>query len=202
MLFCWLSSTFHQMAAQWGCCHSQHACVRLHGGGGVPAEGGGCGRGRHRQLPVCSKQCSWPRKQPDGLTHHCQCVCVRTLGPATHSCLVLECPSSPAPPTAGIDTDFILPPPDTEAILSLDVAIPCGPPPSTPPADVSWTKGFSQLNPPHFMVAPNNSLIIRSVQLDDAGEYRCTATNPVSMVSRIGRPAVVTVLSESALQPK
>ena len=115
----------------------------------------------------------------------------------------IQPPSSPshlAPPTAGIGTDFILPPPDTEAVLSLDVAVPCGPPPSTPPANVSWTKSFSQLNPQRFTVAPNNSLVIRSVQLEDAGEYYCVATNPVSMASRIGGPSVVTVLSESCQQ--
>ena len=65
---------------------------------------------------------------------------------------------------------------------------------------MTWTKSFSQLNPPRFTVAPNNSLVIRSAQLQDAGNYYCTATNPVSMESRIGGPAVVTVLSESLLQ--
>ena len=130
---------------------------------------------------------------------------MRTSGPATHSnpappLLPLPSCPPPPPPTAGIGTDFILPPPDTEAVLSLDVAVPCGPPPSTPPANVSWTKSFSQLNPPRFKVAPNNSLIIRSVQLEDTGEYYCVATNPVSMASRIGGPSVVTVLSEFCQQ--
>ena len=97
---------------------------------------------------------------------------------------------------AGIGSVFQTPPPDTEAILGRNVSIPCDPPPSVPPANVTWTKNFFQLSRSRFVVAPDNRLLIYSVQLTDAGEYYCTATNPVSMVSRIGGPASLTVLSK------
>ena len=97
---------------------------------------------------------------------------------------------------SGIGSEFQTPPPNTEAILGLNTSIACDPPPSTPPANVTWTKNFFQIRPPRFVVAASNSLLIYNVRLSDAGDYYCTATNPVSMVSRIGGPATLTVLSE------
>lgn len=97
---------------------------------------------------------------------------------------------------AGLDTDFALEPPDTVAIIGEDVILNCTPPPSTPPAVITWTRDFSLLNDPRYQVQQNGSLLIRTVRLNDQSTYYCTATNPLLGTSRLSRGAVVTAIGE------
>ncbi len=88
-------------------------------------------------------------------------------------------------------------PSDTTAIIGRDVIIDCTPPLSIPPAVVSWSRDFAQLNNPRYQVQPNGSLVITGVELSDQATYYCTATNTLLGSSRTSRGAILTAIGET-----
>lgn len=91
---------------------------------------------------------------------------------------------------------FTLEPSNTTAVIGQDVTLDCAPPPSLPPAVVTWTRGFAQLNDPRLQVQQNGSLLVSEVELSDQGTYYCTATNTLLGTSRTSRGAVLTAIGE------
>ena len=99
---------------------------------------------------------------------------------------------------AGIGTTFELQPQDTVIAIGRVGVLNCLSPPSLPPAQISWTKNFSQLpNNQRFTVLQNGSLMITGAELEDQGIYYCTATNTLLGISRTSQPAQVTTIGKS-----
>ena len=93
-----------------------------------------------------------------------------------------------------LGTSFLAEPVDTTAIIGQSSMIDCAPPPSTPPANITWSRDLVQLDSPRFLVLENGSLVISAVELSDQGTYRCMATNPVLGTTRTSREAAVTAI--------
>ena len=77
----------------------------------------------------------------------------------------------------GLGSSFALEPEDTAAVVGQNVILDCSAPPSIPPAVVSWTRNSAPLNNSRYQVQQNDSLLISSTILEDAGLYGCTASN-------------------------
>lgn len=92
---------------------------------------------------------------------------------------------------------FALEPPDTTAVIGRDVILDCAPPPSLPPAEVTWSRNFAQLSNSRYRVQENGSLLISAVELSDQDTYYCTATNTLLGLSRTSRGAILTAIGES-----
>ncbi|XP_076854212.1 peroxidasin homolog isoform X2 [Brachyhypopomus gauderio] len=79
---------------------------------------------------------------------------------------------------AVMDWTFVLQPTNSTARKGDSVSLSCSPPPSRPPAQVSWFRNNRLLRPgPHFTVETTGDLLFHSVQESDRGYYFCRASN-------------------------
>lgn len=99
----------------------------------------------------------------------------------------------------GLANSFVLEPSDTTAMIGQNVVMDCVAPRSVPPAVVSWSRDFAQLDSPRYQVLQNGSLVISEVELRDAVTYHCTATNSLSAATRTSRGAALTAIGRAAV---
>jgi hemicentin len=94
---------------------------------------------------------------------------------------------------AFIQQSFELSPQNATVIVGDDAVIDCVPPLSAPPATVSWFRDSSLLTGDQFNVLTNGSLLISSVNLNNDGDYLCTATNQLLDITRTSSLVHLTV---------
>lgn len=79
------------------------------------------------------------------------------------------------------------------------VVLRCPPPPSTPPAIISWLKDSTEVTPSSdgkVGITLDGDLVISGVRVEDTGRhYICSATNPVSMDKVTSSTSVLLVYS-------
>ncbi|XP_045767514.1 protogenin-like isoform X1 [Maniola jurtina] len=99
-----------------------------------------------------------------------------------------------------IGKQFSNPPSDTTAYLNQPTSIPCRIS-SGPAASISWLKDGRPLpqNQRYFLL--ESELLIIDVQNEDAGAYRCIATNPYVNKSRTSSEGRVTVIDSKDEEP-
>lgn len=87
-------------------------------------------------------------------------------------------------------------PKDTTAYEGTDVVLRCSPHASVPPADIVWARNDEVLDHAsshRLSVSQSGNLYILGVVSDDAGEYRCIASNSITGAVRRSDRATLTV---------
>ena len=91
-----------------------------------------------------------------------------------------------------LDHVFLKSPSDETVVAGNPVTLPCRPPLSDPPANVSWfyenTPLVERTGPRSLSVLDNGTLSFSSIQIDDGGVYICTAVNDHAIPQTVAAP--------------